>query len=49
MIPCMLPCDARYEQPLSQEIENVILLTDEEKRLTRLIRFVRAGNLRSLL
>lgn len=49
MIPCMLPYDGPYEQPLLQEIENVIDLTDEEKRLTRLIHYVRAANLRYLL
>ena len=49
MISCMLPYDAPYEQPLLQEIEKVIRLTDEEKRLTRLIHYIRAANLRYLL
>ena len=45
----MLPYDAPYEQRLLQEIEKVIGLTDEEKRLTQLVRYVRAANLRYLL
>lgn len=49
MISCMLPYDAPYEQLLLQEIEKVIGLTDEEKRLTQLIHYVRAANLRYLL
>ena len=49
MISCMLPYDVPYEQPLLQEIERVIRLTDEEKRLTQLIHYIRAANLRYLL
>ncbi|XHG00228.1 hypothetical protein AWENTII_003695 [Aspergillus wentii] len=48
VIPCMLPYDAPYEQPLLQEVENVMRLTNEEKRLTQLVHHVRAANLRYL-
>lgn len=48
-ISCMLPYDAPYEEPLLQEIEKVVGLTDEEKRLMRLVHYVRAVNLRYLL
>ncbi|KZF21965.1 hypothetical protein L228DRAFT_261210 [Xylona heveae TC161] len=46
MIPCVLPYDASYEKPVMQEIEKLLCLTDEENRLVKLIRCVRAANLR---
>lgn len=49
MISCMLPYDAPYEQPFLPKIEKVIGLTDEEKRLTQLIHYAHAANLRYLL
>lgn len=49
VIPCILPYDAPYEKPLLQEIYKVIGVTDEEKRLTRLVQYFRAANMRCLL
>lgn len=48
MVPCVgvVPYDATFEPPFMQELEKVMDFTDEEKRLTKLIRCVRAANLR---
>lgn len=46
VIPCMMACDAPYEKPLLEEIDKVIDITDEEKRLIKLIGCVCTANLR---
>lgn len=42
----MMPYDAPNEKPLLEEIDKVIRMTDEEKRLIKLVRCVRAANMR---
>lgn len=48
MVPCVgvVPYDASFEPLFMQELEKVMDFTDTEKRLTKLIRCVRAANLR---
>lgn len=46
VIPCMMPYDAPYENRLLQEIDKVMGPTNEEKRLIKLVRCVRAAYLR---
>lgn len=49
MVSCVLPCDAPYEQPVLQEMEKVMGLTEDEKRLIRLLHSVQAAYLGYLL
>jgi aminoglycoside phosphotransferase len=46
MVPCVVPYDAPFEPLFMQELENVMDFTDAERQLIKLIRCVRAANVR---
>ncbi|WEW57263.1 hypothetical protein PRK78_002728 [Emydomyces testavorans] len=48
-LSCLNPYDAPYENPLIQSAEALVKLTEEERRLMKLMQVVRAANLRYLL
>jgi hypothetical protein len=42
----VVPCDVTFEPQFMQALEDFMEFTDEEKRLTKLIGYVRAANAR---
>ncbi|KFY11790.1 hypothetical protein V492_04253, partial [Pseudogymnoascus sp. VKM F-4246] len=45
-LPCLSPWDAQYQKPLIEATDTLLKLTDEEKRLARLVQIARAASLR---